>query len=290
LAKYAVPVPCYICGGDNALDSELCRHCDAPMALAHQAGSDNVQPRTLAVIGTAGSGKTVYLGMLMDMLSRTNDRLQVFARGAFSITLQQETMAALARCGFPGKTPGQPSHWNWVHCQARMSSRRRPLELIIPDVAGDSLMEEIERPYSYPVIRSLLTDCSGIMALIDTARIENGDTDQECFAMKALTYLSELDEHHKKKRAYRPIAIVLTKADQCESCSADPAEYVRRHTPGLWQYCQQRFRVHRCFAASVAGACAVRVELGEERVEIPLRVEPHGVVEPFEWLVGQFRK
>ena len=69
LAEYAIPIPCYICEGENTYDSEFCRHCFAPMALAHQANSQKIRPRMLAVVGASGAGKTVYLGMLMDMLT-----------------------------------------------------------------------------------------------------------------------------------------------------------------------------------------------------------------------------
>ncbi len=51
----------------------------------------------------AGVGKTVYLGMLMDMLSRQKERMQMLARGAFSINLQQFTTTALARGEFPAQ-------------------------------------------------------------------------------------------------------------------------------------------------------------------------------------------
>ncbi|MEX1222907.1 MAG: hypothetical protein WEA31_00015, partial [Pirellulales bacterium] len=62
LAQYAQQVPCYICEGANTFDAELCRHCYAPMALAHQARSQKVRPQLMAVIGSSGVGKTVYLG------------------------------------------------------------------------------------------------------------------------------------------------------------------------------------------------------------------------------------
>ena len=68
LAAYTVPCPCYICGGGNNFDSEMCRHCHAPMALAHQANTQKIHPRMIAAIGPSGAGKTVYLGMLTDML------------------------------------------------------------------------------------------------------------------------------------------------------------------------------------------------------------------------------
>ena len=56
LAQYAVQVPCYICDQGNTFDSELCRHCQAPLALAHQARSQKVKPQMVATIGTTGFG------------------------------------------------------------------------------------------------------------------------------------------------------------------------------------------------------------------------------------------
>jgi len=290
LAQYAVPIPCFICGNDNAFDTELCLHCQAPMALAHQAGGEKVQPQMIAAVGSAGAGKTVYLGMLMDMLSRENERLQVLARGAFSISLQQMTVAALSRCEFPTKTPNEPDRWNWVHCQVQIESRRRPLELIMPDMAGDALMEEVEHPHSYPVIRSFLGKCAGVMVMIDAAQIEEGAKGQDFQTLKILSYLSELSEHRQTSRPGVPVALVFSKADQCDSCFEDPAAFAQRKTPGLWQHCQERMRRHQFFAVGVAGACSLHPEFAAGSVRVPLRIEPRGVIEPFHWLVQQIKK
>lgn len=80
LAQYSVQVPCFVCEGGNSFDTELCRHCQAPLALAHQASVQKTIPQLVATIGSADAGKTVYLGMLTDMLSRRNDALQLLAR------------------------------------------------------------------------------------------------------------------------------------------------------------------------------------------------------------------
>src|SRR5487761_1788649 len=113
LIQQAHQMACYICGAGNTYDTELCRDCFAPMALAHQAASQKITPRMIAAVGGSAAGKTVYLGMLMDMLSRQADRLQLLARGEF-----------------PEKTPCEPDRWNWVHCQIRSNLQRVPLELI----------------------------------------------------------------------------------------------------------------------------------------------------------------
>ena len=289
LAQYTVPVACYICESQNTFDAEFCNRCGAPMALSHQAETQKVAPRMIATMGASGAGKTVYLGMLMDMLSRQSDRMQLLARGAFSITLQQMTVSALARCEFPGKTPSEPDRWNWVHCQIRRPRHRHPLELIMPDMAGDALLEEVDHPHSFHVIASYLKKCVGSLVLIDAVKLKEGGLDQDYFTMKLISYLGELDGAPHRGWARKPVALVFTKADQCEECTADPSAFAKAHAAGLWQQCQERFQVHKFFAAGVAGNCAYRQSRTEGRVCVPLRVEPHGIVEPFEWLLERIK-
>jgi hypothetical protein len=289
LAQYAVQVPCYICDGANTFDAELCRHCYAPMALAQQAKNLKVKPRLLATIGSSGVGKTVYLGMLMDLLTRQNLDLQVLARGAFSINLQQTTMAALQRGEFPDKTPNEPDRWNWVHCQIRHRRSRSPVELVMPDMAGEALLEEVDHPRTYQVVRAFLTRCSGAVVLIDGSKIYSGTVDQDYFTMKLLSYLAELVEDPHQGWSNRPLAIVFSKADQCDEALDDPEGFAQRRAAGLWRYCQTRFRRHKFFAASVAGNCAFRESPYRGREPVPLRIEPRGLLEPFCWLIKELK-
>ncbi len=287
LVEYAMPIPCYICEGQNNFDAEYCRTCAAPMALAHQANSQKVSPRMIATMGSSGVGKTVFLGMLLDMLSRQPHRIQMLARGAFSITLQQTTTAALARCQFPEKTPNEPDRWNWVHCQIRRPDQRQPLELITPDMAGEAILQEIEHPHTFRVISAFLKKCAGAMMLVDAMKIKEGGRSEEFFTMKLISYLAELGKDAKQNWAKKPVAIVLTKADQCHECTDDPVAFVRGHAVGLWQHCQERFRNHKFFAARVTGNCAFRDSWTDGRAQVPLRIEPHGIVEPFEWVLSK---
>lgn len=288
LVQQAATISCYICEEGNTFDAEFCRVCGAPMALAHQAVAQKIRPRMIAVVGGAAVGKTVYLGMLMDLLSRRQDRYQFLARGAFSITLQQMTIAALARCEFPQKTPNEPDRWNWVHCQIRQPPDRQPLELIMPDMAGEAVFEELDHPQSYPVIRALLEKCAGVMLLVDSVKLNQGGQTQDYLAMKAITCLTQLEDE-AATATQRPVAIVFTKADQCDACMADPSAFAAAHAVGLWRQCRERLERFQFFAVGMAGACAWRRAPGGSRIYVPLRIEPHGVLEPFDWLVGQIQ-
>ncbi len=281
------PMPCYICGSVNGSDAEYCHECLAPMALARQAASQQHPPCMIAVVGASGAGKTVYLGLLMDMLSRETARMQFLARGAFSIDLQQTTVAALSRCQFPAKTCNEPDRWNWVYCQGRLDPNSPTIELIMPDMAGESILEEIDHCNTYRVIREFLKKSSAALVLIDAPQLREGDRSQDYFAMKILSYLSEIEPGSKHGWTDRPVALVFTKVDQAEACRDDPVGFAKTHAAGLWHHCQQRFSNCRFFAASVVGTCAWRASASQGRYSVPLRVEPNGIIEPFAWLIEQ---
>ena len=277
---------CQVCAAPNHADADFCRTCRAPLVLAYEAQWRRTVPRFLAVTGTPGCGKTVYLGMLTDRLSRHGGPLQVLMRGAYSVSLQQEAMAALARRRFPDPTPRDPEGWNWMHCDVLGVPRKRGREIVMPDISGGAIRQEIESPHSLPIVRAFLSRCSAAMLLVDAEAVEQGDADQDYWAVQSLIYLVEMQRRRNMAWARCPVAVVFTKADASEACRDEPEEFARERTPGLWHQCRERLRRRRFFACSVVGACAA-IEILGETVPIPLRIEPHGVVEPFRWLVSE---
>ena len=84
----------------------------------------------------------------------------------------------------------------------------------------------------------------------------------------------------------RPLALVFTKVDQAEGCRENPEEFAR--VPMPWapgNTAGRNFVDYAFFAASVVGCCTWLDVRGEGRRRMPLRVEPHGIVEPFEWIL-----
>jgi hypothetical protein len=125
-----------------------------------------------------------------------------------------------------------------------------------------------------------------VLVLIDAPRAESGESDEDFQTMKLISYLCELASDRHSGWPARPVALVFTKADQCEQCFENPAAFARRHTPGLVQQCRERLKRHQFFAVGVAGSIGVRNE-PDGRVYLPLRVEPRGIVDPFRWLLEQ---
>jgi hypothetical protein len=287
LAQQAAPIACLVCDHENCCSAARCRNCSAPMSLAHQSQSLKKRPHMIAVIGASGAGKTVFLGLLMDMLTRHVSLLRSTARGPMSISLQQTTTTALATGWFPEKTATDPEHWHWVHCQFNCRRRRRPLELVIPDLSGDALAVETERAGRYPAIRALLEKCAAVMVLADAQRLQAGDHSQDFITLKLLSLIGELREKQSRRQRgaeRRPLALVLTKADGCDGLQENPRHFAEAHADALWSDCRARFPRHEVFACSVTGATALRDNYGR-RQQVPLRIEPHGIAEPFGWLM-----
>jgi hypothetical protein len=280
---------CLVCDYENCCSAARCRNCQAPMALAHQTQSVKKRPHIIAVIGASGAGKTVYLGLLMDMLTRHVGLLRSTARGPMSISLQQTTTTALATGWFPEKTVTTPEHWHWVHCQFNCRRRRRPLELVIPDLSGEALGIETEKSGRYPAIRSVLTKAAAIVVLADAERLQSGDNSQDFVTLKLLSLIGELREKSARTRRQRgperrPLALVLTKADRVDGLIDSPREFAESHAGSVWNDCCTRFPHHEVFACSVTGSTAYRDSYGK-RQPVPLRIEPHGIIEPFGWLM-----
>ena len=227
----------------------------------------------------------------MDMLTKHVGLLRSTARGPMSISLQQMTTTALATGWFPEKTASTPESWHWVHCQFNCRRRRRPIELVIPDLSGEALAIETERAGRYPSIRSLLTKCAAVVVLADAELLQSGDHSQDFVTLKLLSLMGELREEQARSRRLRggerrPLALLLSKADKCDGLFENPREFAEAHASALWNDCRTRFSRHQVFACSVTGATAFRDNYGK-RQEVPLRIEPRGIIEPFGWLMAE---
>jgi hypothetical protein len=133
----------------------------------------------------------------------------------------------------------------------------------------------------------MLSHGAAAMILVDVEALLNGTMESEFFALKVISNLIA-GESSKKGKGWpdRPVAIVFTKADRCDWVFASPDEFARRYVPSLWRQCQDQLHRHRFFATSVA-AVATATDSHGEKLNVPLRIEPRGVVEPFAWIVEQ---
>jgi hypothetical protein len=277
---------CPLCEG-HVYQGDPCGGCYAPADVIESIAAAGRPPRFVGVLGPSGVGKTVYLGMLLDMLSRGDGGLHGMARGPFSLGLHRNLVLALEHQRFPGKTPNEPDRWQWVHCEVSAGRRGRAFDIVTPDVAGEAVQAELERPKSNKIIRALIARCRGLVVLIDTLEVVGDGQGQELFAMQLISYLDALRTSRRGRKVDVPVALVFTKADLCEEAFRDPSRFARANAPGLARVCESRLRNFRFYGSAVAGSTARLVDPSGGEILVPLRVEPRGIIEPFAWLMTQ---
>jgi hypothetical protein len=280
-------MPCLICETENQVDSTICNTCFAPMSLIHDAVAQNRDPCIVTVIGDSNVGKTVYLGMLLDMLSKRADDFDAVPKGAYSVDLQHSVISYLSARQFPPKTAVEVDQWNWAYYQVSKSRRSAKIyDLVMPDMAGEAIAAEVAAPKTFTVIRSLLEKSAAAILLVDGALAAAGSPQPDFFALKLMSYLDGILATRREDRLSTPVAVVFSKADYCPECFDDPRAFARTNLNRLWNICDNRFANFEFFATSVVGGLGYGADDYDNVVPYPLHVAPRGVLEPFEWTLS----
>jgi hypothetical protein len=283
------------------------------MSIGRTAVGDKKKPAPQLIVpmGADGVGKTSYLGMLLDLLNREQDRCEVKSCSAASVSIQQSVISALSDGQFPNPTSNDASDWKWAHLKLNQRSRRAQLDVFMADISGRAMLQEVDHPGKHNVIGPIMTKATGIFLVVDAARIAADNKDEEYFARQFVSHMINLREiefeasqhrlrqqttKKRSKTSEQPpevdlpsVALVLMKSDQCPDCWQDPQAFARSRMPALWSEAG-RLKEFEVFAASAVGAVAkMRCSTGAVS-EFPLRVEPRGIIEPFRWLISQSMK
>jgi hypothetical protein len=271
------------------MEAIVCTACGAPMALIQEAVAQDRDPCIVTVVGDSNVGKTVYLGMLLDMLSKRAEDFEAIPKGAYSVNLQHTVISYLSGRQFPPKTAVEVDDWHWAYYQVCRRAKRNPkiYDLVMPDMAGEAIAAEVANPRTFTVIRSLLEKSSGAVLLVDGALAAAGSPQPDFFALKLMTYLDGVIAAKHTKKLETPVAVVLSKADYCSECFNDPRAFAKTNLNRLWNICESRFAHFEFFAASVVGALGYGSDGGETVVPYPLHVAPRGILEPFEWVLSK---
>lgn len=279
---------CLICEHENPLEAVLCSNCYAPMSLLHDAMRQKRDPCIITVIGESNVGKTVYLGFLLDMLSKRANDFTAVPKGAYSINLQQTVIGCLQRRRFPPKTPNEADQWHWAYYQVAKRGRdRNRVDLIMPDMAGEALAAEVESPATIQVISNLLAKTAGCLVLIDAAAASLGSPHPDFFGLKLLSYLDQLFAGKRGQKIKNPVAVMLCKADYCPQCFDDPHGFMKTNLNRVWNLCESRFANVEFFATSIIGSLGFSHDSDGNVIPIPLHCAPRGILEPFEWLLSR---
>jgi hypothetical protein len=282
-------VTCVICGSDNAGGGARCFQCLAPVELSRSVASRGTPARFLTVLGASGAGKTVYLGMLLDILSKGSQNLRGLPNGSFSVSLQQETITALQSQRFPQKTANEADHWKWIHCEVTHAKKPKVhLDIVTPDLAGEAITLEIEQTGTFGTIRHVARRSQAFLILIDSLRARDAGREEDLCAMKLFSYVCSLHGGAGASRRGKlrlPVALVFTKCDLCPEAQDDPGKFAAANLPGLLRLCDRNLTNFGFFATGIVGASATIMDDHGFRMRIPLHIEPRGVVEPVVWIM-----
>lgn len=287
-APTLLPTVCLICGKQNALDMSVCDSCGAPMALTLGTIEQDREPCMVTILGDSNVGKTVYLGLMLDMLSKRADGFNSVPIGAYSVNLQHTVISYLGARQFPPKTAMEVDSWQWAYYQ--VSNQNNPsmiYDLVMPDMAGEALAAEVASPNTFAVIRALLEKSSAAIVLVDAALAGAGSPQPDFFALKLMTYLDSVLKTRRDQRQTTPVAIVLSKGDYCPECFDDPRGFAKTNLNRLWNMCENRFANVEFFSASVVGGLGYGSDESGNVVPYPLHVAPRGILEPFEWVLSK---
>ena len=118
LAAYTVPCPCYICGGGNNFDAELCRHChapDGPGPPGHLAKDPSADDRRDRPVGRGQDGLSGHAHR--HALAAGREHAAAGPRGVLDQAAAARDGRRWPAASFRSKTPNEPDRWHWVHCQ-----------------------------------------------------------------------------------------------------------------------------------------------------------------------------
>jgi len=281
---------CVICGSRNVAGAGQCPDCFAPLALTRDGLTTPREPTFVTVLGDSNVGKTVYLGFLLDMLSQRAGDFEAIPVGPYSVDVQQNVISHMAYRVFPPKTPTEADQWNWAYYQIAQGrgKRRKVVDLVMPDLAGEALAAEVAAPETFRIIRRLIDRSAGMLLLLDAALAAQGSSQPDFCGLKALTYIDAARTAGRSRRVQTPIAVVLCKSDLCPECYDNPRRFAQANLTRLWNLCESRFANVAFFACGVVGSLGYAAG-GEDEpvVPIPLHTALQGVLEPFQWVMDR---
>lgn len=281
---------CVVCDAENTSDVNACVNCGAPMELVRETLAQERKPCIITVIGDSNVGKTVYLGVLLDMLSKHTDDFDSVPKGPYSVNLQHTVISYLGARHFPPKTAMEVDEWQWAYYQVSPRQNKDEVyDLVMPDMAGEALSAEVSSPNTFAVIRSLLDKSAAVIMLVDAAMAAAGSPQPDFFALKLMAYLDGVRalKHHQKIKT--PIAVVLSKGDYCPECFDDPNGFAKTNLNRVWNMCDNRYENVAFFATSVVGALGYGTDEEDNVIPYPLHIAPRGIVEPFEWVLAKLK-
>lgn len=199
-------------------DTRVCPHCHNP--LPDNYGKHNV--KFIALVGIAGSGKTVYISQLLRDMRSYVQKVGLSAMvNCRSVRLFGDENPVRAGVALPASTLSyrfeQPLFYELTHSDGR---RRRITEtLVMYDVAGENFIDKKRLSKFAPFIKH----AHGLIFLIDPEQLESvkKGIDNDRDLVEPATVLDEsyhliTESQSSNEQCSTPVAICLSKIDEIQ--------------------------------------------------------------------------
>ena len=281
---------CICCQSVISEHNDFCDHCHTPTEITRSVGRRQKDPHFISIVGPSNAGKTVYLGVLLDMLCGGSQNLKGIPNGAFSIGLQEIVVRDLEERRFPGKTPNESDLWNWLHCVVsdNTPNEERTVDFVAPDFAGEAIAMELEQPGTYPAVENIIKRTSAFLLLCDSMEVRDNGSSADLFAMKLGSYIVQkqsLAAQEGHDAVTPAVGVIFTKSDTCLDAEQDPARFLANNMPRFRDFCFHHFPKHEAFSASIVGSSVLLADSYGGNARVPLHIQPKGVIEPLKWAI-----
>lgn len=219
----------------NETYRRVCPHCHNPLPL----GFGKYPVKCISIIGVTGAGKTVYISQLLKSME---DYAAKVGLGAFFTTKHErdfvETNKVAKGIPLPGSTPpirlSQPMFYEIVQNNGQTT---RQDTIVLYDIAGENCRDA----QSMVRFAKFVKHSDGIVLLIDPKQLNfvvnyDGDVDTDAPAL-ALNTLHNILETESNKKSDIPIAVSISKSDQCfgilPQIAQDQVQYAGEDATGM---------------------------------------------------------
>lgn len=197
----------------NITERRVCPHCHNP--LPRGFGKNNV--KNIVIIGTTGAGKTVYISQLLKGMGKYAPKsgLNAFYTSDHEANFIEDNMVAVGKPLPDSTSPGrlsQPMFYDIVKSDGRTKTEDT---IVLYDIAG----ENCQNANAMVRFARFVKYSDGLILLIDPQQLDfvvNTQVDNDIVSpATALITLHSVLVTEKNKKCNVPIAVCVSKSDQC---------------------------------------------------------------------------
>lgn len=198
-------------------------------------------PGIIGIVGTAGAGKTSYLGMVYTLMLNGRFITDYRFAGSFTLTAWEQLAYGLrfhkGKVIYPEATPSNPDFYSIYHLSlATKNTSKR--ELFLADASGEVFSEWSKNKHHENAgsARWIHSNANGFVLFIDCAALVKDRAE-------AKENILDIAQQLKQDLNGRPVAIVWSKADEIENVRKNIRDSLQEELKQLFPGNTEEFQI-----------------------------------------------